>query len=97
MEIKLQETEKKYVERINILGNFITEEKVIRNSLIVDEGDAYNEILINKSINNVKARNIFKTVTKTVNDGSDKRHKIINRCSPFFSKNKWNQMITNTQ
>ena len=29
--------------------------KVIRNSLIIDEGDPYNEILFNKSIQNVKA------------------------------------------
>ena len=77
LEIKLKETEKTYVERINIFGNFITEEKVIRNSLIVDEGDAYNEILVNKSINNIKSRNIFKKVTKTINEGSDKRYKLI--------------------
>ena len=54
--------EKQYVERINILGNFITDEKVIRNSLIVDEGDAYNDVLFNKSIQNIKSKNIFKTV-----------------------------------
>ena len=31
-----EDLEKLYVEQINIFGNFITEEKVIRNSLIVD-------------------------------------------------------------
>ena len=36
----LNELEKSYVDKINIFGNFITEEKVIRNALIIDEGDA---------------------------------------------------------
>ena len=48
--INFDDLEKIYVERINIFGNFITDEKVIRNSLIVDEGDPFNEILFNKSI-----------------------------------------------
>ena len=78
LQINLTETKKTYVERINLYGNFITEEKVIRNSLIVDEGDAFNEILLNKSINNIKSRNIFKNVSKTIQEGSSKAHKIIN-------------------
>ena len=36
------ESEKFYVEKINILGNNITREEVIRNNLLVDEGDAFN-------------------------------------------------------
>ena len=76
--IKLEESEKFYIERINLFGNFITSENVIRNSMIVDEGDPFNEILINKSINQVKARRIFKTVDKVVIDGSSDKTKIIN-------------------
>ena len=60
--IYFDELEKSYVDRINIFGNFITDEKVIRNSLIIDEGDPYNEVLFNKSIQKIKARNIFKSV-----------------------------------
>ena len=60
--INFDDLDKNYVERINIFGNFITDEKVIRNSLIVDEGDPFNEILFNKSIQNLKSKNIFKTV-----------------------------------
>ena len=60
--VNFDEIEKQYVERINILGNYITDEKVIRNSLIVDEGDPFNETLFQKSISDIKARNIFKTV-----------------------------------
>ena len=37
--IYFNESEKFYVERINILGNQTTIEEVIRNTLIVDEGD----------------------------------------------------------
>ena len=75
--INFDEIDKQYVERINILGNFITDEKVIRNSLIVDEGDPYNEILFNKSIQNIKSKNIFKSVNYSSND-DDKKNKIIN-------------------
>ena len=74
--INFDDLNKTFVERINIFGNFITDEKVIRNSLIVDEGDAFNEVLFNKSIQKVKAKNIFKTVEyKTQN--KDNLNKII--------------------
>jgi len=76
--VKLEETEKFYVERINIFGNYITEEHVVRNSLLVDEGDAYNEILVNKSINEIKSKRIFKLVEKSVEKGSSNKFKIIN-------------------
>ncbi len=71
IKINFDTLDKFFVKRINILGNYITDEKVIRNSLIVDEGDPYNEILFNKSIQNLKAKNIFKSVnfnTKDIND-----------------------------
>jgi outer membrane protein insertion porin family len=74
----IEETEKYYVERINIYGNNITRENVIRNQLEVDEGDPYNEILKNKSINNIKSLNFFKNVKSEVLDGKDINSKIIN-------------------
>ena len=77
--IYFDELEKSFVDRINILGNFITEEKVIRNSLIVDEGDAYNEILFNKSINKIKSRGIFASVEAELQESdTNKNNKIIN-------------------
>ena len=60
--IKFEDLKKQYVERINVIGNYITDEKVVRNSLIVDEGDPYNEILFKKSISNIKSKNIFEKV-----------------------------------
>ena len=75
--ITLVDTQKFYVEKINIFGNDYTIEEVIRDSLIVDEGDPYNEILFNKSINNIKSKRIFKSVKPNLKSGSDKNLKII--------------------
>ena len=74
----ITETEKRFVERINILGNNITEETVIRNEVLLDEGDPFNEILTTKSINNIKSLNFFKSVKSEVVDGSKPDTKIIN-------------------
>ena len=63
---------KKYtVNRINIYGNNITQENVIRNQLIIDEGDEFNSILASKSINNIKSLNIFKSVDSKIVDNED--------------------------
>ena len=59
----INETEKIYISKINILGNNITKENVIRNQFEIDEGDPFNEILLNKSINNIKSLNFFKSVS----------------------------------
>ena len=77
IDITLVETEKFYVEKINILGNEYTLEEVIRNSFIIDEGDAYNEILFNNSINRIKSLNIFAKVESKTLPGSDPSFKII--------------------
>ena len=56
------ESDKFFVNKIDIFGNNITEEKVIRNQLEVDEGDPFNKLLHAKSINNLKALRIFEDV-----------------------------------
>ena len=38
----------------------ILQESVIRNQLFIDEGDPYNEILSNKSINEIRSLNFFR-------------------------------------
>ncbi len=75
--IKLEDSEAYYVEQINIFGNQYTLEEVIRNSLIVDEGDAFNEILFNKSLNDLKYRGFFETVESSVEEGTNIDQKII--------------------
>ena len=77
LEINISESEKLYVEKINISGNYSTLEEVIRNNLIVDEGDPLNEILFNKSINNLKSLGIFKKVKTNIKEGSDKSLKVV--------------------
>ena len=71
------DSDKFYVERINIIGNFQTIEEVIRNKLIVDEGDPLNTLLYNKSIDNIKSLRIFKTVKGEIKKGSDENLRII--------------------
>ena len=76
--IIIDEIKKQYVERINIIGNNITRETVLRNNLVLDEGDTFNNILYAKSINNLKALNFFRDVKSDVVEGSTPDHKIIN-------------------
>jgi outer membrane protein insertion porin family len=66
-----------YVKKINILGNNVTIEDVIRNEFIIDEGDPFNNILFQKSINNIKATNIFKSVTGDIIETDNDLEKII--------------------
>ena len=75
---KVSETEKLYIEQINILGNNVTEESVIRNQLEIDEGDPFNELLQAKSLNEIRSLNIFKTVKAEIIEGSTPATKIIN-------------------
>ena len=72
------EGKKVLVERINILGNSITNENVIRGELILDEGDPFTKLNLDKSIAEIKERSIFKTVKYEVLDGSQNNLKIIN-------------------
>ena len=74
----IQESEKFYVEKINIFGNNITQEEVIRNNLFVDEGDAFNDLLHKKSINSIKSLNIFADVGSEILTGTSDSQKIIN-------------------
>tara|TARA_B100001564_G_C20649839_1_gene676292 strand:+ start:75 stop:2303 length:2229 start_codon:yes stop_codon:yes gene_type:complete len=73
----VKESEKFYVKKINVLGNNITEERVIRDMLEVDEGDPFNKLLHAKSINNMKARGIFQKVDSKIVDTTDGKLKNI--------------------
>ena len=74
----INETEKVFIKRINILGNNITSENVIRNQLLIDEGDPFNKILEAKSLNNIKSLNFFKNVSSEIISNDDDNTKIIN-------------------
>ena len=74
----VNETEKFFVKKINIFGNNITSENVIRNQLLIDEGDPFNKILQSKSINNIKSLNFFKEVQSEIISNDVDNTKIIN-------------------
>ncbi len=71
------EGQKVLVERINIIGNNITNEDVIRGELILDEGDPFTNLNLEKSISQIKARGLFRDVQYKVLDGSKNNLKII--------------------
>ncbi len=71
------ESDKFYVNKIDIFGNNVTEERVIRNQLEVDEGDPFNKLLHAKSINNLKALRIFADVKDEVVSGENAQQKDI--------------------
>ena len=73
----IKETEKSFVKKINILGNNVTSENVIRNQFEIDEGDFYNEILMSKTINNLRSLNFFRSVNSNI-ISDDPEEKIIN-------------------
>lgn len=74
----IYEGKKDLVEKINITGNNVTNEDVIRGELIIDEGDPYINLQLEKSIAKIRARGIFKKVAYNVQDGSKSNLKIIN-------------------
>ena len=74
----ISETDKIFVEKINILGNNVTNEEVIRNQFELDEGDPFNEILLTRSLNNLKALNFFKDIRNEVVYNETNKTNIIN-------------------
>ena len=77
IKINIYEGKKFTIERINIVGNSVTNDSVIRGEMVVDEGDPYSALLVNKSINKLKARNIFSSVNEKITGGSSPDFKIL--------------------
>ena len=77
IKINVYEAEKLLVEKINISGNSVTDESVIRSELLLDEGDPYNKLKLDQTIAKIKARNIFAEVKQTTTEGAIKNQKII--------------------
>ena len=71
------EGEKILVEKINILGNSVTNENVIRSELLLDEGDPFTNLSLDKSIAKIKSRNIFNSVVSNVQPGTTSDLKVI--------------------
>ena len=73
----INETEKSFIKRVDLFGNNVTRENVIRNQFEIDEGDFYNKILFNKTINNLKSLNFFKSVDGQVISDDETGDKIL--------------------
>ena len=76
--VQLNEGQKSLINKINIQGNTITEEKVIRDNLIIAEGDQINSYKIKKSIDNVKSKQLFSKVDYKIEDSDKKNFKDFN-------------------
>ena len=76
--IQLNEGQKSLVNKINIQGNTITQEKVIRDNLIISEGDQLNSSKVKKSIDNVKSKQLFSKVDYKIEDSDKKNFKDLN-------------------
>ena len=77
VKIQIFEGDKFIIERINIVGNSVTNDSVIRSEMIVDEGDPFSALLVNKSINKLKARQIFGKVERKILEGSSPDLKVL--------------------
>ena len=56
---RVAETPRVYVERININGNTLTQDKVIRREFRLNEGDAFNSFQVRRSANRIKSLGYF--------------------------------------
>jgi outer membrane protein insertion porin family len=59
-----------YIERINIVGNYRTEDKVIRRQFRLAEGDAYNRLLVEAARKRLRSMGFFKSVDIQTDPGS---------------------------
>lgn len=75
---KVQEGPRVYVERINIVGNTRTLDRVIRREIRLAEGDAFNRVLIDRSRARIRGLGFFKKVEITEEPGSTPDRTILN-------------------
>ena len=76
--LQLNNEKKILVNKINIKNNVITEEKVIRDNMLLAEGDYLNLSKLKKSIDNVKSRQLFSKVDYKIEDSGKKDFQDIN-------------------
>lgn len=76
--INLNDGQKALINKINIQGNTITEEKVIRDTMLLTEGDYLNLSKVNKSVDNIKSKQLFSKVNYKIEDSEKKNFKDLN-------------------
>jgi outer membrane protein insertion porin family len=79
IEIKVNvfESAKISVERIEVVGNNITNESVIRGELLLDEGDPFSKLKLDQSIAKLKSRDIFAKVEADTTQGKSTNTKSV--------------------
>jgi len=75
---KIEEGPRVYIERINIVGNTRTLDKVIRREVRLVEGDAFNRVLINRSRSRIRGLGFFKKVEINEEPGSAADRTVLN-------------------
>ncbi|GHA42331.1 outer membrane protein assembly factor BamA [Amylibacter ulvae] len=70
IEISLERGQRAFIERIDIEGNAITLDKVIRREFKVAEGDAFNQRAIQQAADRVRALDYFEEVNVEAREGS---------------------------
>ena len=72
--IQINQEPKLLINKINISGNTITEEKVIRDNLYIAEGDNLNTQKIKKSVDLLKSKQYFSKVDYKLEDSIEKKN-----------------------
>lgn len=75
---KVEEGPRVYIERVNIVGNSRTLDKVIRREIRLVEGDAFNRVLINRSRSRIRGLGFFKKVEVTEEPGTAPDRTVLN-------------------
>ena len=76
--VQFNEGQKLLINKINIRGNTITEEKVIRDNLIFSEGEQLNLSKVKKSVDNIKSKQLFSKVDYKIEDSGINNFKDLN-------------------
>jgi len=75
---QISDGQKVLINKININGNSITEEKVIRDNMLLTEGDYLNLTKAKKSVDNIKAKQLFSKVEYKIENAEKKDFKDFN-------------------
>ena len=76
--LQLNDEQKVLINKINVSGNTITEEKVIRDNVQLSESDYLNISKVKKSIDNIKSKQLFSKVEYKIEDTDRKNYKDFN-------------------
>lgn len=66
-----------FIERIDVVGNTRTIDRVIRREMRVNEGDAFNRVLLDRSRQRIQSLGFFKDVTVEDTDGSQPDRSVV--------------------